>query len=76
MSFKAVLINKDSAGVQRARLADLADAALPEGDVTVQISHSTLNYKDGLAITGKAPIVRSFPMIPGIDLAGVVSAQQ
>jgi acrylyl-CoA reductase (NADPH) len=74
LSFKAVLIDKGGSGTQHARLADLADEALPEGDVTVQISHSTLNYKDGLAITGKAPIVRSFPMIPGIDLAGVVSA--
>jgi len=43
-----------------------------DGDVTVAVSHSTLNYKDGLALTGRAPVVRRFPMIPGIDLAGTV----
>ena len=48
------------------------DAELMEGDVTVRVTHSTVNYKDGLALTGKAPVVRRFPMIPGIDLAGVV----
>jgi acrylyl-CoA reductase (NADPH) len=71
MMFNAILIEKDAAGI-RARVAEIDDATLPPGDVTVQISHSTLNYKDGLAITGKAPIARSFPMIPGIDLAGTV----
>ena len=48
--------------------------ALPEGDVTVRVDYSTLNYKDGLAITGKGPVVRKFPMVPGIDLAGTVEA--
>lgn len=72
MTFDAVLIEKDATGI-RARVAEVDDAALPDGDVTVHISHSTLNYKDGLAITGKAPIARSFPMIPGIDFAGVVA---
>lgn len=69
--FKAILIEKSS---ERSgpRLADVDKAALPDGDVTVRISHSTLNYKDGLAITGKMPIVRSFPMVPGIDFAGIV----
>ena len=50
------------------------DAALPDGDVTVRVAYSTLNYKDGLAITGKGPVVRKFPMVPGIDLAGTVEA--
>ena len=72
MTFKALLIDKDGAAT-RTHLADLAEEALPAGDVTVSVSHSTLNYKDALAITGKAPIARRFPMVPGIDLAGVVS---
>lgn len=71
--FKAVLIEKDDAGY-RAGLCELDDAALPEGDVTVRVEYSTLNYKDGLAITGKGPVVRKFPMVPGIDLAGTVEA--
>jgi acrylyl-CoA reductase (NADPH) len=75
MTFPAVLIEKDATGT-RARLAEIDDAALPDGDVTVQVSHSTLNYKDGLAITAKAPIARSFPMVPGIDFAGIVAASR
>ena len=71
--FKAVLIEKDDAGY-RAGLRELDDVALPEGDVTVRVDYSTLNYKDGLAITGKGPVVRKFPMVPGIDLAGTVEA--
>ncbi|HML28592.1 MAG TPA: alcohol dehydrogenase catalytic domain-containing protein, partial [Hyphomicrobium sp.] len=69
--FKAILIERSS---ERSgpRLAELEKSALPDGDVTVRVSHSTLNYKDGLAITGKAPIVRSFPMVPGVDFAGIV----
>jgi len=69
--FKGILIEKDEAGY-RASLTDIAEAELPEGDVTVRVSHSTLNYKDALAITGKGPVVRKFPMVPGIDLAGTV----
>ncbi len=69
--FKAILIEKDEAGY-RASVQELDDARLPEGDVTVRVSHSTLNYKDGLAITGKGPVVRRFPMVPGIDLVGTV----
>ena len=71
--FKAVLIEKDEAGF-RAGVTEVDDAALPEGDVTVRVAYSTLNYKDGLAITGKGPVVRKFPMVPGIDLAGTVEA--
>lgn len=71
--FKAILVNKDDQGY-RAELSNLEESSLPEGDVTVKVLYSTLNYKDGLAITGKGPVVRSFPMIPGIDFAGEVMA--
>ncbi|WP_321910706.1 MULTISPECIES: MDR family oxidoreductase [unclassified Paraburkholderia] len=70
--FKAILIDKES-GSYEARIAELDDARLPEGDVLVDVGYSTLNYKDGLAITGKGPVVRSFPMVPGIDFAGTVA---
>ena len=69
--FSAISIAKADAGYQ-ATLRDLDDSELPDGDVTVRVSYSGLNYKDALAITGKAPVVRRFPMVPGIDLAGVV----
>jgi acrylyl-CoA reductase (NADPH) len=69
--FKAIVINKDDKGY-RAELGQLEESALPAGDVRVRVHYSTLNYKDGLAITGKGPVVRSFPMVPGIDLAGEV----
>jgi acrylyl-CoA reductase (NADPH) len=68
---KAIVIDKNDGG-QQVALRDFDEAGLMEGDVTVRISHSCLNYKDGLALTGKAPVVRRFPMIPGIDFAGVV----
>ena len=71
--FKGILIEKDEQGY-RAALKDIDDSALPEGNVTVRVAASTLNYKDGLAITGKSPVVRKFPMVPGIDLAGTVEA--
>jgi acrylyl-CoA reductase (NADPH) len=57
-----------------ATLQELTDADLPEGDVTIAVQHSSLNYKDGLAVTGKGKIIRSYPMICGIDLAGTVEA--
>jgi acrylyl-CoA reductase (NADPH) len=69
--FNAILVDKRDDTYQ-AQLATLDDARLPPGDVLINVEYSTLNYKDALAITGKAPIVRSFPMIPGIDLAGTV----
>jgi acrylyl-CoA reductase (NADPH) len=69
--FKAIVIHKDDKGY-RAELEQLEESALPAGDVRVRVHYSTLNYKDGLAITGKGPVVRSFPMIPGIDFAGEV----
>jgi acrylyl-CoA reductase (NADPH) len=71
--FKAILIDKQE-GEQRVSLQMLDEAQLPEGDVTVRVECSTLNYKDALAITGKGPVVRQFPMVPGIDLAGTVEA--
>ena len=71
MSFKAIRVDKDAAGY-RAALTTFEDADLMEGDVTVHVTHSSVNYKDGLAVTGKAPVVRRFPMIPGIDFTGVV----
>lgn len=69
--FKAILIDKDESGYH-VKLTELDAADLPQGDVTVRVSHSTLNYKDALALTGQSPIVRKFPMVPGVDLAGVV----
>jgi len=69
--FKGILIQKNEAG-SHASLTDLDEEQLPEGDVTIRVSHSTLNFKDALAITGKGPVVRKFPMVPGIDLAGTV----
>ncbi|MGH6873012.1 MAG: MDR family oxidoreductase [Rhizomicrobium sp.] len=69
--FKAVLLSKEGA-TQKAEDVELGLADLMEGDVVVAVSHSTVNYKDGLALTGRSPVVRKFPMIPGIDLAGTV----
>src|ERR1700744_5357965 len=70
--FSAVLIEKGDAG-QTVGVTELDEAQLPEGNVSVEVEYSTLNYKDGLAITGRSPVVRKFPMVPGIDLAGVVT---
>ncbi len=70
--FKGILITKDESGYQAA-VQQIDDAVLPEGDVTVRVEWSTLNYKDGLALTGKSPVVQRFPMVPGIDFAGTVS---
>jgi acrylyl-CoA reductase (NADPH) len=71
--FKAILIDKKD-GAQSVRVAELDDAQLPDAPVTVRVEYSTINYKDGLAMTGKSPVVRKFPMVPGIDYAGVVEA--
>ncbi len=70
-TFKAIRIDKDDQGY-RAALVDFDEQDLMPGDVTVRVTHSTVNYKDGLALTGRAPVVRAFPMIGGIDLAGFV----
>jgi acrylyl-CoA reductase (NADPH) len=72
-TFKAIVIEKGDGG-QKVRLGDFDEANLMEGDVTIRVEWSTVNYKDGLALTGKAPVVRRFPMIPGIDLAGTVES--
>ncbi|NJM33578.1 MAG: oxidoreductase [Rhodomicrobium sp.] len=71
-SFEALLISKAGDG-QTVEWTQLTENDLMEGDVTVRVTHSTINYKDGLAITGKAPVVRRWPMIPGIDFAGTVA---
>ncbi|MDP3423670.1 MAG: MDR family oxidoreductase [Burkholderiaceae bacterium] len=71
--FPGILITKDDSGYQ-AKLTQVDPTVLSEGDVTVAVEYSTLNYKDGLAITGKSPVVRRFPMVPGIDFAGTVSS--
>lgn len=70
--FNAILISKADDQTPHAALTQLNTADLPEGEVSVRVEWSTLNYKDALAITGKGPIVRRFPMVPGVDLAGVV----
>lgn len=72
-SFKAIVIEKGEAG-QKISLTAFDEKDLMDGDVTVHVEYSTINYKDGLAVTGKAPVVRRFPMIPGIDFAGTVES--
>jgi len=69
--FRAILVEKTGDG-QAAAIAELPESRLPEGDVLLEVERSTVNYKDALAITGRSPVVRKFPMIPGIDGAGVV----
>jgi acrylyl-CoA reductase (NADPH) len=71
MMFNALVIDKTD-DQQSVSLKQLDESALPEGDVLIDVAYSTLNFKDGLAITGASPVVRSFPMVPGIDLAGTV----
>jgi acrylyl-CoA reductase (NADPH) len=72
-TFKAIVIAKADAG-QTVRLTDFDEKDLMDGDVTVRVEWSTVNYKDGLAVTGKAPVVRRFPMIAGVDFAGTVES--
>jgi acrylyl-CoA reductase (NADPH) len=75
MPFRAVVLTKDpEAPAPHVAITTLDDADLMQGEVTLRVSHSTVNYKDGLAITGRAPVVRRWPMIPGIDAAGVIEA--
>ncbi len=73
MTFEALLISKSESGGQTAGWTSLTEDDLMDGDVTVRVTHSTINYKDGLAVTGKAPVIRRWPMIPGIDFAGTVT---
>ncbi|MBL4666528.1 MAG: oxidoreductase [Sneathiella sp.] len=70
---KAILVTKEN-DVYETKLTDISEDQLPEGNVTVKVDYSTLNYKDGLAITGKSPVVRKFPLVPGIDIAGTVES--
>jgi acrylyl-CoA reductase (NADPH) len=69
--FSGILIDNTDA-THLAKITDLDESQLPDGDVTVRVAYSTLNYKDALAITGKGPVVRKFPMVPGIDMVGTV----
>lgn len=71
-TFKAILVSRDADKNQSIAVTDLAEADLMEGNVTVAVEATTVNYKDGLAITGKAPVVRRWPLVPGIDFAGTV----
>lgn len=71
--FKALLVDKPGDRYQ-CTLTELDDAQLPEGNVTVRVAYSTINYKDALAITGRSPVIRKFPLVPGIDCAGTVEA--
>jgi acrylyl-CoA reductase (NADPH) len=72
-AFRALRLTKTDAA-PKAEIVEMADSELMDGDVTVRVDYSTVNYKDGLAVTGRAPVVRAWPMIPGIDFAGVVEA--
>jgi acrylyl-CoA reductase (NADPH) len=74
--FKAILLSQTDEKKTRAELLDLDESKLPDHDVTVDVAYSTLNYKDALAITGRGAIVRSWPLVPGIDLAGTVGASR
>ena len=73
--FRALMIKKED-DTQTVNMVEIEDNDLMEGNVLVKITHSTLNYKDGLAITGASPVVRSFPMIPGIDFSGIVLSSE
>ena len=73
--FRALMIEKED-DTQTVNMVEIEDNDLMEGNVLVKITHSTLNYKDGLAITGASPVVRSFPMIPGIDFSGIVLSSE
>ena len=70
-TFRAIRLDKTETG-QTASLVELSPDDLMDGDVTVRVDYSTINYKDGLALTGKVPVVRVWPLIPGIDFSGVV----
>lgn len=75
-SFRAVLVSRDEDKKQSVEITELTEADLMEGDVTVAVEATTVNYKDGLAITGKSPVVRHWPMVPGIDFAGMVTKSE
>ena len=74
--FQALLLDKAADGSTQSQISSLEPSALPAGEVRVAVAYSTVNYKDALAITGRAPVVRQFPMVPGIDFAGTVLESQ
>jgi len=76
MTFQALLVEKGGDGAVSASVQEIDDARLPDGDVTVAVEYSTLNYKDGLCINGKGGLVRTFPHVPGVDFAGTVEASE
>jgi len=71
MTFRAIRADKTDAG-QDVKLVEMDESELMDGDVTIRVTHSTVNYKDGLALSGKSPVIRRFPMVLGVDLAGIV----
>jgi len=73
MTFRAVRADKTDAG-QAVRFVEMDESELMDGDVTIRVTHSTVNYKDGLALSGKSPVIRRFPMVLGVDLAGIVES--
>ncbi|MGB7973260.1 MAG: MDR family oxidoreductase [Roseiarcus sp.] len=75
MTFRAVRVDKTDAG-QVVMLVDMDESELMDGDVTIRVTHSTVNYKDGLALGGKSPVIRRFPMVLGVDLAGIVESSR
>ena len=77
MSFKALIVEKDEEGAIGQSVQEIGEDRLPEGgNVTVAVDYSTLNYKDGLCLTGAGGLVRSYPHVPGIDFAGTVEASK
>ncbi|MGM0586180.1 MAG: MDR family oxidoreductase [Pseudomonadota bacterium] len=74
MSFKALIVDKDAEGKTSASIQEIDESRLPEGDVTVAVEHSTLNYKDGLCLTSGGGLVKTYPHVPGIDFAGTVES--
>ena len=75
-SFRAIVVSRDEEKKQSVDIVELGEDDLMEGDVTVKVEATTVNYKDGLAITGKSPVVRHWPMVPGIDLVGTVTKSE
>lgn len=75
MSFRGLLLTKDDDGVH-AEITDIDDDQLPGHDVTIDVSHSTVNYKDGMAVTGRPGVVRDYPMVPGIDVVGTIASSE
>ncbi len=74
--FKGILLTRDEEKKMSVNVAELSLDDLMDGDVVVEVEWTTVNYKDGLAITGKAPVVRRWPMVPGIDCAGTIVSSQ